>query len=70
MVFLIPLARLIMADALSCKSYCNNYLASKAQPLQDDLTFTEHPIHVLDRAERRSRLRAIKFLKGSVVKSF
>ena len=28
----------VMADALSRKSYYNNHLAYKAQPLQDDLT--------------------------------
>jgi hypothetical protein len=53
----------VMVDALSHKSYCNNHMAYKAQPLQDDLTYREHLIRVLVKAERRAHLRAIKFLK-------
>ena len=52
-----------MADALSRKPYCNNPMAYKAQPLQDDLTYREHQIHVLIQTERRTRLKGIKFPK-------
>ena len=55
----------IMADALSHKSYCNNHMAFKAQPLHDDLTCRELPIRVLIQAERLNRLRAVKFQKIS-----
>ena len=54
-----------MADAPSRKSYCNNHMACKAQPLQDNLNYKEHMIRVLDQAERHARLKAIKFLKLS-----
>ena len=37
----------VMADALSRKSYCNNHMTYKTQPLQDDLTYKEHLIRVL-----------------------
>ena len=53
----------VMADALCRKSSCNNHIAYKAQPLQDDLTYREHPICVLCQAERRTRQGTIKFLK-------
>ena len=60
----------IMDNALSRKSYCNNNMAYKAQPLQDDLTYREHSICVLILTECHAHLRAIKFLRGSMVKSF
>ena len=44
----------VVADALSRKSYCNNPMAYKAQPMQDDLAYREHSIHVLVQAERRT----------------
>ena len=53
----------VMAYALSRKSNCNNPMAYKAQPLQDDLTYREHQIHVLIQTERRTRLKGIKFPK-------
>ena len=31
--------------------------------LQQDLSYKEHPVHILDQAERRTRQKAIKFLK-------
>jgi hypothetical protein len=31
--------------------------------LQDDLSYKEHPIRILDEAERRTRQKTIKFLK-------
>ena len=31
--------------------------------LQQDLSYKEHPIRILDQAERRTRQKAIKFLK-------
>ena len=31
--------------------------------LQDDLSYKEHPIHILDQAECRTRQKATKFLK-------
>jgi hypothetical protein len=31
--------------------------------LQDDLSYKEHPIHILDQAERRTRQKTTKFLK-------
>jgi hypothetical protein len=31
--------------------------------LQDDLSYKEHPIRILDQAERRTRQKVIKFLK-------
>ena len=60
-----PGKAIVMADALSRNSYCNNHMAYKAQPLQDDLTYREHPVRVLHQAERRTYLRAIKILKSS-----
>ena len=59
-----------MANALSRKSYRNNHMAYKAEPLQDDLTYREHLISVLVQIEHRTRQQAIKFLKSSGVKSF
>ena len=38
-------------------------MAYKAQPLHDDLTYKEHPMCALVQAERRTRQRAIEFLK-------
>ena len=70
MYFYTPGKANIIANALSRKSYCNNHMAYKARPLQDDLAYREHPIRSLVQAERRIRQRAINFLKGSVVKSF
>ena len=54
-----------MPDALSRKFYCNNPMAYKAQPMDDNLTYGEHPNQVLVQTERRTRQRATKFLKGS-----
>ena len=31
--------------------------------LQQDLTYKEHPVRILDQAKRRTRQKAIKFLK-------
>ena len=31
--------------------------------LQQDLSYREHPVRILDQAERRTRQKAIKFLK-------
>ena len=31
--------------------------------LQQDLSYKEHPVRILDQAERRTRQKAIKFLK-------
>ena len=31
--------------------------------LQQDLSYKEHPVHILDQAERRTRQKTIKFLK-------
>ena len=31
--------------------------------LQDDLSYKEHPIRILDQAERRTRQKTTKFLK-------
>ena len=31
--------------------------------VQEDLTYREHPVRILDEAERRTRNRSIKFLK-------
>jgi hypothetical protein len=31
--------------------------------LQEDLSYQEYPIRIIDQAERRTRLKAIKFLK-------
>ena len=31
--------------------------------IQEDLTYREHPIHILDEAERKTRNKTIKFLK-------
>ena len=31
--------------------------------LQDDLSYQEHPVRILDQVERRTRQKAIKFLK-------
>ena len=31
--------------------------------LQDDLSYKEHPIRILDEAKRRTRQKTIKFLK-------
>jgi hypothetical protein len=31
--------------------------------LQEDLSYKEYPIHILDQAERRTRQRVTKFLK-------
>ena len=31
--------------------------------VQEDLTYREHPVRILEEAERRTRNRAIKFLK-------
>ena len=31
--------------------------------LQHDLSYKEHPVRILDQAERRTRQKAIKFLK-------
>ena len=33
--------------------------------LQQDLSYKEHPVRILDQAERRTRQKAIKFLKAS-----
>ena len=60
-----PGKAIVMADALSRKFYCNSHMASKAQSLQDDLIYREHPVRVLHQAERRTHLRAIKILKSS-----
>ena len=46
------------------KPYCNNPMANKAQPLQDDLTYKEYPISILVQAERHTHQRAIQFLKN------
>ena len=59
-----PINVIVMVNALSRKSYCNNHVAYKARPQQDDLTYREHPDHVLVQAKRLTRLRAIKFLKN------
>ena len=48
-----------MADALSHKSYWNNPMAYKSQPMPNDLTYREHPIRVLVQAECCTRQRTI-----------
>jgi hypothetical protein len=38
--------------------------------VQDDLTYKEHPIRILEETERRTRQKVTKFLKSAVVKSY
>ena len=55
----------VMVDALSRKSYCNNHIAYKAQPLQDGLAYREHLILVLVQAKLHTVRGLSNYLKFS-----
>ena len=52
-----------MAQLGRCFKYPEREVDSELIEVQDDLTYKEHPIRILEEAKRRTRQKVTKFLK-------